>query len=79
MKLERYLKEFCINKHEFSKKLGVSYPTMANILDGKRDMHLSTAIRIEEITEGKVTCKDLVNPFAIKNLELKSQIMQKNG
>jgi len=69
----------CVNKNEFSKKLGVSYPTMTNIVQGKGDIHLSTAVRIEELTEGKVTCKDLVNPLAVKNLELKAQFLMKNG
>lgn len=77
MRLDKYMKDKCVNKNEFSKKLGVSYPTLANIVAGKGDIHLATAVRIEELTEGKVTCKDLVNPLAIKNLELKAQFLQK--
>lgn len=76
MKLERYLREQCINRTEFCKKVGVSYPTISNLMKGIGDPHVSIAIRIEDITEGKVTCRDLVNANALKNLELKSKVLQ---
>ena len=75
MRLEKYLKEMCVNRNEFCKKVGVSYPTITNILQGLTDPRLSIALKIEEITEGKVTCKELVNPIYLKNLELKSKAL----
>lgn len=77
MRLEKYMKDMCINRNEFCKKVGVTYITITNIIRGKGDIHLATAIRIEEVTEGKVTCRDLVNPMALKNLELKAEFFQR--
>ena len=75
MRLEKYLKDMCINRNEFCKKIGVSYPTIASLMHGERDIHLATAIRIEDITEGKVTCRDLVIPHALKALEARAKML----
>lgn len=76
MKLEKYLKEMCVNRNEFCKKVGVSYPTISNLMKGIGDVHLAIAIRIEDITEGKVTCRDMVNHNSLKNLQIRSKIFQ---
>lgn len=77
MKLEKYLRDMCINRNEFCKKVGVTYVSITNVMKGIGDIHLATAIRIEDVTEGKVTCRDLVNPTSLKNLEFKSEYMRK--
>jgi DNA-binding transcriptional regulator YdaS (Cro superfamily) len=77
MKLGQYFKDQCINHNNFARKVGVSPITICNILSQKGGIQLATAVRIEEITEGKVTCKDLVNPISMKTLELKAKHLMK--
>jgi plasmid maintenance system antidote protein VapI len=79
MKLGQYFKEYCINQNNFAKKVGICPVTICNILSGKGGIHLATAIRIEDVTEGKVSCRDLVNPVALKDLELRAKQLQKNS
>lgn len=78
MKLDKYLKEMCINRNEFCKKLGVSYPTLSNLMKMTNDPHLSIAVRVEDVTGGKVTCRDLVNPVLMKKWEAKAKVMQES-
>lgn len=58
MKLDEYFKTNCIKITWFAKKHGISVGTLNRILSGF-DIRLSTALFIEEITNGKVKCKDM--------------------
>lgn len=73
MKLKEYLKEEGIKQMVFSQKVGVTPYTMRCILSGSRDLHLSLACRIEDLTNGQVKCRDLVNPVYIKKLEKRAK------
>ncbi len=77
MKLVKYFKEMCVNQAEFSKKIGVTPVTIANILAGKYDIRLTTALRIEDATDGKVTCRDLINHNSMKLMENRSKFLSK--
>lgn len=58
MNLKKYLEENGIKIGSFAKRIGVSRQTLDRILNG-HEVVLSTALKIEDITEGKVTCRDL--------------------
>lgn len=73
MKLGEYFKKMCINQNSFAKKVGVTPVTIMNIILGKNDIHLATAIRIEDVTEGKVTCRDMLKMESLKLLEKRSK------
>ena len=45
---------------EFSKAVGVTYLTVSDWANDKKSPCLESCLKIEEITEGKVTLKDLV-------------------
>jgi transcriptional regulator with XRE-family HTH domain len=59
MDLKKYLKSKGISIAFFARELGVSQQTLHGIYRG-HEISLSTAIKIEELTEGKVACKDLI-------------------
>ncbi len=59
MKLKEYLDEMGISQIKFARRCGVDARTIHNILKGKQDIRLSIALKIEELTDGKVTPKDL--------------------
>lgn len=61
MELRVYLFKNRINQKVFAKELGISYATFRTILQGD-DVWLSLALRIEELTNGEVTYKDLLSP-----------------
>jgi transcriptional regulator with XRE-family HTH domain len=78
MKLRQYLKEEGIKQEPFARKVGVSPYTLRCAMNGTREMPLSLACRIEDVTRGfdgkpQVTCRDLVNPLYIKKLENRSK------
>jgi len=77
MKLGKYFKEMCINQNEFARKVGVTAATISNIVAQKNDVHLAIAIRIEDVTEGKVTCRDILNVKSLKILEERSKSFKK--
>jgi len=62
MKLLDYLKTYKITQEEFASKLGVTRPFVTRIANGKQNPPLRLAIKITEISEGKVTAADLYNP-----------------
>jgi DNA-binding transcriptional regulator YdaS (Cro superfamily) len=66
MTLEKYLKENKILKKDFAKKIGILPSYLSNILSGNRNAGLCLAIRIEDATSGKVTCRDML-PKGIRN------------
>jgi DNA-binding transcriptional regulator YdaS (Cro superfamily) len=60
MRLDEYLKEVGIPITKFARRIGASAATIHNILDSKRDLRLSIAVRIELATKGLVTCKEIL-------------------
>lgn len=76
MKLKQFLDETGIKRKFLAQKIGVDPITLTSIVNGKRDISLSVAIRIEDVTEGKVTCRDIVNYNFVKEHEKKSKRMK---
>jgi predicted transcriptional regulator len=60
MTLAEYLEETGMSQASFSKKTGITAPTINSILKG-RDPRISTGLLIEHATRGIVRCRDLVN------------------
>jgi DNA-binding transcriptional regulator YdaS (Cro superfamily) len=60
MKLLSYLDIEKDNISSFAKKTKISRSTIHNILREEKDMSLSMALKIEDYTKGKVTCRDLL-------------------
>lgn len=60
MLLREYLKEEGITITAFARKLGVSKANINNIFRGV-EPRLATAVKIQELTRGRVQCKDLLS------------------
>lgn len=73
MKLREYVREEGIKQCALAQKIGITPLTLKSLMDGKRDFCLSVAIRIEEVTNHKVTCRDIVNPDLVKDYEKSSK------
>lgn len=58
MELKEYLDKYGIKHTVFAKQLGVTAKTLWNVING-HDFKFSLAIKIEEVTEQRVLCKDL--------------------
>ena len=54
MVLKEYLDEQRITYREFAEKLGIHVQTVQNIAYGKRRPSLELAVKIEEITNGRI-------------------------
>ena len=65
MKLKEYLDHNGIYAARFARSIGMCTTTFHNILKGHQDIRLSTAIRIEKATHGKVTCQELADDIRI--------------
>lgn len=61
MDLLQYLEDKDISQRQFAIKLGITCVTLNRIIKKINVPKLETALRIEEETYGKVTCKDLLN------------------
>ncbi|MCB9093038.1 MAG: helix-turn-helix transcriptional regulator [Halobacteriovoraceae bacterium] len=59
MELKDYLKKYCVTKTGFAKRLGVTYDSVLNIINGKAYPSAKTAQKIVELTNGEVTFEDL--------------------
>lgn len=77
MRLSEYLKETKLTQEEFAALVGVTRPFITNILNGKRNPSIQLAIRIDEVTNGKVPLKDLLHPEAPSRLKKKEREKQK--
>jgi DNA-binding XRE family transcriptional regulator len=66
MRLEEYLKENHMSQKFFSEKIGVSIRTIHNILHQKCEPSLGIALKIEQATKKKVSCRDLLSAFVQK-------------
>lgn len=73
MKLKEFLAETGMKKKFLAHKIGITPITLTSLLTGRRDFSLSVAIRIEDVTEGKVTCREIVNHDLVKDFEKRSK------
>lgn len=79
MKLNEYLDKVGISVSEFSRRAGISVPTMFNILKDNRDLFLSVAVKIERQTKGEVTCSELLPESVIhKKRKKKGEFSKKD-
>jgi DNA-binding transcriptional regulator YdaS (Cro superfamily) len=60
MKLVDYLEKYSVNKKAFAKRIGISHVSFYRIVSGKQQATLKTALMIEQLTNGEVTCRDLL-------------------
>jgi plasmid maintenance system antidote protein VapI len=75
MKLKEYLTHMGIRKKTFADRVGVSATVIENVLKGK-DITLSTALRIKEVSYGKVKCEDMA-PTVSRSILLKKNRKKK--
>jgi len=59
MKLKTYLEKYDIKPIEFAVECGISIAAVYFYMNGKKRPHQKTAERIEYVTRGQVTVKDL--------------------
>lgn len=57
-KLEHYLKAREIKHHEFAALIGTTQATVTRYVNGDRRPSVSTALKIEKVTKGKVKVSD---------------------
>lgn len=75
MNLREYLEEERLTYREFAEKLGIHIQSLKNIAYGVRKPGLGLALRIEELTEGKVTPRSLIDEA--ENVPLKRKTLRK--
>lgn len=68
MRLEEYIEEFGISPPKLAKKANVSALTIRNIMQGKKDIQLSTALKIEAATKGQVTCREMLPKILLEQM-----------
>ena len=66
MLLKEYLDTQGLKYVAFAERLGVSYRCLWSIMNGKADVPLSVALRIEDETKKKVTCREINKPLMLK-------------
>ncbi len=59
MLLRDYLDHYEVTVSGFADAIGISRDNVYKIMKKETDIHLSTALKIESFTGGKVKCKDL--------------------
>lgn len=59
MELKLYLKSRCMSQKEFATLIGVSVASLNHYLNGTRKISLKHALKINEVTQGKVSLKEL--------------------
>jgi hypothetical protein len=59
LELIDYLEKFDINKMKFIKRVKIAPSTFYKVLYKETEPSLSQALKIVELTQGEVTCKDL--------------------
>lgn len=60
-RLNRYLKDRKRRPAEFARELGISKSYLSEILNGKKGVSLDLALKIERITKGGVSTKDMAH------------------
>lgn len=63
MNLKEYLEEKRLTYREFAEKLQIHPQSLQNIAYGKKKPSLELAVKIEELTNGELTPKDLLAHF----------------
>jgi transcriptional regulator with XRE-family HTH domain len=63
MHLKEYLEEKGLSYSAFAKQLGIHIQYIKSISCGIRSPGLKLALRIEELTEGKVTPREMIDNF----------------
>ena len=69
MKLVKYLKVNGLTHKKFAEMIGVTRPLVTYIVNERKNPSINVIVRIEQVTEGKVTAKDLFNPEAPSRLK----------
>lgn len=73
MKLREYLEKNKITYQDLADKLGSHPQSLRNIAFGMRRPGLRLSLKIEELTDGKVTPRELLEPFEEKQRKLTAQ------
>ncbi len=73
MKLKEYCDTHGINKTVFAKLVGVNPKMIFDIVNDNANPSVCAAYRIEKLTNGRVTCQDLVSKKYLKQLEMRSE------
>ena len=81
MKLKEYLSEVGIPIEKFARRAGVCATTIQNVIQEKRDLRVSVAIKIEDATLGdngkpKVTIREMV-PKHLRRVQPKKDTKNK--
>jgi transcriptional regulator with XRE-family HTH domain len=63
MNLKKYLEEKRMTYREFAEKLGIRPQYLQSIAYGKKKPSLELAVKIQELTGGKLTPKDLLEHY----------------
>ena len=58
---------------KFAEMVGVTQPHITNILSGRKNASVALTKKIEEVTEGRVTFKDIFNTEAPSRLKNKKR------
>lgn len=66
MNFVEYLESQCTNQAKFARKAGVTQPTLINVKKGK-DIHLSTAKKIVDASDGLMSLESLANAITETN------------
>jgi len=72
--LSQYILRQGITLKDISKQIGINTTALGRIVNGHTMPSLQTAVRINEITKGKVKIIDLYNAFYKANPQLKKGI-----
>jgi len=78
MQLKKYLEEQSISQKLFAEKLGVHLLTIFKITNKKSMPSLKLALKIENLTFGKVTCEDFLEPDLQEEGKKKQRRKSKN-
>ncbi len=63
MDLKEYLDVHRITYKEFSERLGINRQSLQNVVYGNKKPSLDLAIKIEELTKGQITPRELLKNF----------------
>jgi len=77
MKLKEYLDVNGLKMYAFADRLNIPYKTLWTLLK-KGDMKLSLAIKIEEATQGQVTCRELLQEHLQEKIPSQEKPRKKN-
>ena len=61
--LEEYIAQSDLSRREWAARLGITPSYLSLIISGHKLPSLRVAGRIEEATDGKVRCSDLISAF----------------